>query len=197
MIVDHRWVIERGYSFVRLLRELVGLDYASVEGLDEHSEGTPENWAPIFEKSLGTWRLIVNSDGAVMAYWCFFFLSDSALERVRNGTFFDGELREDDVKRPSPGLSGAIYFPMLTTHPALRGDRALTKLLFLSMASALRELEADSIVLTEVHGNAFSASGAKTAIKFGLLNRGESLQGGKIYSGRPRLEKLRAIGSST
>ena len=47
------WVGESGHGYQRLLQELVGLDYASVAGLDQNSEGLPMQWAPIFEKKHG------------------------------------------------------------------------------------------------------------------------------------------------
>lgn len=62
-------VVGWGWDGERLLRELVDLDYLTTPLLDDATEGSPKQWAPVFSNHPDTWRLLVHGDKNIVAYW--------------------------------------------------------------------------------------------------------------------------------
>lgn len=56
-----------GGDYVSFLKEIIAFDERLIEGIAREHEGTPEQWAPIFEFSPYTWRLLVE-DGRIRGY---------------------------------------------------------------------------------------------------------------------------------
>ena len=61
-------------------------------------EGTPEDWARVFQDYPDTWRLILNKGGRILGYWHVAPLHDHYLEGVRTGSFKAGEVTKDKLK---------------------------------------------------------------------------------------------------
>ena len=60
-------------------------------------EGTPEDWARVFQDFPDTWRLVLNKDD-IVGYWHIAPLHDRHLDGVRAGTFKAGEVTKDKLK---------------------------------------------------------------------------------------------------
>jgi cbb3-type cytochrome oxidase subunit 3 len=182
-VEDDEWVDER-YDYERLLRELVGLDYASVPGLDQTSEGLPSQWAPLFEKSKGTWRVIINHDAMIVAYWSFFFPTDEVLDRLRKGRLFEGTLTVEDILHPTAPIERPILVSMLAIHPALGGDREIRSLLYASMVHAIDDLRLQGVFITDIYANAFTKKGKNIALRMGLQVQDTGEIGAPLLVGR-------------
>lgn len=194
---NYQWVEERSAddAYERLLRELVGLDYASVPGLNQATEGLPEQWAPIFAKSKTTWRLIVNADGMVVAYWSFFFVTDGVIEKLRDGSFLEGSLSPDQVLAPTIAMRRPAYVSMLTVHPVLERNNATLALLYESMLETVDTLKSEGIEITDVYASAFTDKGAFISADTGMARFAPLAKGPPLFIGawgpdmRERLQK--------
>ncbi len=162
------WVDERLYTYERLLQELVGLDYASVAGLDQESEGLPSQWAPLFEKSPSTWRVIIDREGQIVAYWSFFFLTEEVVTQLKLGKLREGTLRLADIVLPNEPLEAPILVSMVTIHPAFSGNNEIRYHLYQSMVDAIDDLLARGVKISDIYANAFSRHGRNIATKLGL-----------------------------
>jgi hypothetical protein len=143
-------------SYESFLRELVGLDYASVPDLNQENEGLPGQWAPIFKASPDTWRVLVYRDSVIVGYWSFFFVAPKFISDLSAGIKSEGEFDPSDFRAPTSGESGPIFVSMVALHPALTRmgsavRRRASRLLYSSMLSAIDELNDRGISPTDVY----------------------------------------------
>lgn len=182
-IADSVWIEERGYTYERLLQELVGIDYASITGLVETTEGTAVQWARIFEKSPSTWRLIVNSEKMVVAYWAFFFPDDDTIGAIESGTFLEGSLTETNVIGSTAPMTRPILVSMIATHPVFEGNGKLLNLLYTSITDAVDELAQEDVYITRIYSIAYSQKGENVSRALGLSPQGTDRSGYPLYVG--------------
>jgi hypothetical protein len=61
-------------------------------------EGTPEDWARVFEDYPDTWRIVLNKNDEILGYWHTAPLQDRYLDGVKAGAFKAGEVTADKLK---------------------------------------------------------------------------------------------------
>lgn len=181
-LVGYEWAEER-YSYEALLGQLVGLDYASTPNLSPEAEGTPKRWASIFQKSRDTWRLIVNKDGMIVAYWSFFFPIDDVIERIRTGTFLEGSLSADDVLATSGPMTRPIFISMVVSHPTVEGNGQVIELMYSSIAKAIDDLANRGVMVTTIYSNAFTKKGYNASLSLGLQPGITDSYGNTLFTG--------------
>lgn len=178
------WCLESGISAEQLLADLISLDYSSVPGLDGQSEGHVAQWAPVFEASPETWRLIV-SGHKIVAYWSFFSLAPALQEKLLAGELYDSEIVHDKIRTLRAPATHDLYIPMFGMHKWYKDQRRqIFRLLLKSFYDQVHALEAQGIQFQNVYANAFTEDGASLARSLGFEHVAYAKQGGDILGRR-------------
>ena len=106
----------------------------------------------------------------IVAYWSFFFPTDEIIDRISTGEFAEGSLTESDVLVVRGPMKRPIYVSMLTMHPAISNNNRVRHLLYHSMLTAIDDLKANEIDITDIYAHAFTAHGRNIARKMGLTD---------------------------
>lgn len=78
-------------TWTLFLEWLIALDYRCIPGLTEGTEGTAEQWVPLFQSYPSCWRVLTHND-LVVGYWHYLPLKKQHFELAMHG-----ELRESDL----------------------------------------------------------------------------------------------------
>lgn len=180
-VEDWSWCVEQGIDAHELLRQLIGLDYASVPGLDHASEGHVEQWAPVFEASPETWRIVVFGQRMIAGYWSFFSLSPELQAKMLKGELFDSQIVSGAIRRVDGPGRHDVYVPMFAVHRGFQDRRqSIFRKLIGSFYDQVIALEARGVVFGTIHANAFTSEGASIARTLGFAYTASAQQGGEI-----------------
>ncbi len=196
-IADSDWLVAHGLSYKALLHRLIyNIDYLALAGssLSELSEGTVQQWAPIFEKSPETWAMVVCDDRLIVGYWSFFSLSDELVGSLKERCLFDSEITETGIRCISEAGPHTVYFPMVAYHPDFQhAKHTIIRLLMQSLAKTLGQLVDENVQISEIYADCFSREGESMCRNFGMQEIGETLQNGKLYSGELNDKVMRKL----
>jgi hypothetical protein len=157
-VADIDDIIKWGWDGVRLLDELIKLDYKTMDGLTEVHEGQISQWAPVFMDHPDTWRLIINAPENIIGYWHYVPLFGQEYTLAMNGKLMDSEITTDKVKIfELPGWYN-IYFVSICILSQYRRTPAI-RLLFDSLISVVTNLASEGVMIKEILANAYTDSG--------------------------------------
>lgn len=181
-IEGSNWLLEKGLTYEALLRRLIGLDYMTLDGLNERSEGTVHQWAPVFAKSPESWKLVVFGDSLIVGYWAFFALSDSLMTKLRSGVMFDSEITDRDVVRIESHQTYDVYFSMITRQPDFGScGCSIYNLLLQSLLKTFEGLKLSGVEIRNIYTNGFTSDGQTLCRQLSMTAISDALQGGQIF----------------
>ncbi|AOW14383.1 hypothetical protein LPB72_03420 [Hydrogenophaga crassostreae] len=152
-----------------LLAQLVDIDFDLVPNMSTLEEGTIEQWAPIFQASPSTWKLLTHGN-KIVGYWHYLNLKDEYFDLVKIGQLRDSQITPEMLDHPTflePGKSFKLYMVMIGIHSTHRFMGAGGKLI----NSFLMELErtaSQGILFSEFATVAHTHSGEALCRDFGM-----------------------------
>ena len=166
-VAGHDFVVERfNRDYVEFQKYLIEMDLDTIGGLSPEYEGTPEQWAPIFESSPDTWRLLILGE-EIVGYWHFMCLKDPYFSSLKNGTMIDAELRADMLDFPVTLGHYKAYFNIITLRASEQNSRAFSVLLK-SLEDVILGFARDSIFFSDICATAFSFKGKRLCEHIGM-----------------------------
>lgn len=179
------WLLERKLSYIDLLKRLIAIDVASIENLDfdDPAEGTATQWAPVFEYSKNTWRLIVYNGMNIAAYWQAVSLKLSTVQRLKQGTLKDSRILIKDIRQLDEAGDHYLYLIYIGKHPDYEKQFGvlLFNMLMQSIANFCRELEERQVSVKEVFANGQTKEGIMLCHHMNMKEIGTLSQGGPLF----------------
>jgi len=123
-------------------------------------EGTPEDWARVFEDYPDTWRLVLNKDDAILGYWHIAPLQDRHLDGVRAGTFKAGEVTCDKLNlfHMFPGTYDVFFVIVVLRSDYRIGDtRSKNAAVVDTISDARRNPQVSTREINDVHRTLFDS----------------------------------------
>jgi glycosyltransferase involved in cell wall biosynthesis len=174
-------ILEWGWDSDRLVEEITGLDYATMEGLTQSAAGTPIQWRAIFEDHPDSWRILSTATPSVVGYWHFVALFKDDFQRALEGQLLDKDIAADRVQSfELPGVYN-IYFAGLAIHPSQRSHLSLNALVS-SFFEVLQSLANNGIFFEKLCANAFTSYGRSICETLNFTRAGSGVSGGHIYA---------------
>ena len=174
-------IVGWGWDGIKLLEELIALDYSTTEALTHLHEGDPQQWGPIFMDHPDTWRMLFSEAKKIVGYWHMAPLFEDDYVLAKSGTLLDSEITSDRVQHfELPGHYNT-YLVQVCMSPAFRGNRN-TPLLFETFFEVLDELSKNGVFIKEVTANALTKTGVSLCKTFYMSPVCEHSQGGIIYT---------------
>jgi DNA-binding winged helix-turn-helix (wHTH) protein len=156
-----------GLSTETVLRALVQMDYESLAGLDETSEGTHNQWVQIANNNPDGYAFLLNALSEIIGYWHFEPVDAAVYEHLVSGDFEDSDLTVDKVQcLTAPGEYDA-YFIIFAVKKLCRGFRA-NRLLYDAFLHRVEELHESGIVIRRICANAFTPEGVALCRSVGM-----------------------------
>jgi hypothetical protein len=197
-LADLRGLIASGWTMESIMESTIKLDYDTVAGLDETSEGNLDQWVTLAESNPDTHALVINSQDEIVGYWHFEALQNDLFEKALRGELEDGEITVDKVRFfCSPGVYNLyfIIFCVTKLHRSFRVSRMLIE----SLLSRLEEFAEEGILVHRICANAFTKEGIGLCRSLGMQYLRPHHRQGEIYyldvrdspliKSRPRLSK--------
>lgn len=208
-IGNHDDIARWGGKFVDLLQQLVKLDIDEVPTIDvkpRHplrrlhfesrrllqrlglhasdpgDEGTPEQWALIFERHPQTWRLILDRDDNIIAYWHVAPLNDHDYRNLLAGRFKAGMVTYDKLTLFESKSGIYNLFFVITVIAERHRTNAVRRQLFYSFFEVLDRLAAaeQPVFIAEVAADVWTDEGIKLAEGFGMRRVGHRADNPKV-----------------
>jgi len=172
-----RW----GWNGIRLLEELIRLDYETTDGLISTHEGDPEQWGPVFMTHPDTWRLLTVGPESIVGYWHWAPLFSSEYALAKSGALLDSMITVNTVQFfELPGIYD-LYFVQICMLPEYRRPHALQRL-FDTVFELLEALSQNSIYAREITANAYTRAGEALCRSLGMRHVCSHQERGEIYS---------------
>lgn len=162
-------VVENGLDLHDLLDRLIEIDTQILPHVRGPEVGTAEQWLPIFQESLSTWR-ILTCGSEVVGYWHYLCLTREAFDLAIDGRLRDGEIAPSMVEFPLPLDSGQTYrmyivmFGVDPSHERPIADMTLLR----DFVSEMQAAAEAGIFFSEVCTVAFSAKSAFLCRQIGM-----------------------------
>lgn len=181
----------RGYEYLgaagideeELLERLIEIDAALVPRLTYLDEGSVAQWAPIFQSSPFTWRLLTWGD-QVVGYWHYVFLRDQYFERVKQGKLRDSEIETSMLEFPSlvdKTKNYKMYIIMIGIHGSHQHLGPGSKLVR-SFVNEIERSAANGLFVSDFVAVAYTPQGLTLCNDFGMtpIGRHESAKAGEL-----------------
>lgn len=153
-------------DYVKFLEKIIELDEETIIGIRKEHEGTPEQWAPIFQTSPYTWKVLISS-GEIVGYWQFVCLKDEYFRMVAEGELVDSEITVDMLDYPVVDGNYNAYFCVLTMKSSFRGHDA-TKILNESLKKCIFNFTKNGILFKAFYATAFTPEGKRMCELLGM-----------------------------
>jgi hypothetical protein len=168
------------WTFEKLLKEFIDLDYSTLGQVLAVDEGTVEQWAPIFEKRPHTWRLLYDEPQTIAGYWHFAPLIPDDFAKAVQGQLRDGDIKSGRIPDAIAGVYD-VYFVQICLRPVYRMNLKILVQLFRSVFDALTELARSEVFVREVCANGYSEDGQSVCRSFGMTEVGPHVEHGIIF----------------
>jgi hypothetical protein len=167
-------------DYTLFLKDLIALDQATIDGAVGEHEGTPDQWAPIFQNNPDTWKLLVRGD-EIVGYWQFHCLKKEAYDLVARGQITDAEISIDMIAYPELEGKYFAHLPVITTLKEIRGIKTI-KLITDSLCASIRQFASDNVFFESFAAVAFTEPGQHLCEGLGLRYKMDHPRGhaGKI-----------------
>jgi len=182
MVAGIKEVLDWGWDGIRLLDELIRLDYETVKDLVPAHEGYSRQWAPIFVNYPDTWRMLIGGPRRIVGYWHFVPLSSEDYKAAKEGTLLDSEITADRVQFHEPSGWYNIYFAQICMLRQYRTPRNVY-LLLETIFRVLNDFAAKGMFAREICVNAYTDVGRALCRIFGLHYVREHNEHGSIHVG--------------
>jgi hypothetical protein len=159
-----------------------GLERLGLRGKDPGDEGTPEQWAVIFEHHPQTWRMVLDKNDDIIAYWHVAPLKAEDYAELIAGRFKAGMVTFDRLTLfENKGGYYNLFFVITVVNNAHR-NAALYRQLFFSFFDVLEKLAVAEppVFITEVAADVWTPEGIKLAEGFGMKRVGRRADDAKI-----------------
>jgi hypothetical protein len=175
--VKPRNPLRRLYLESRRMLERFGF-YAS----DPGDEGTPEQWALIFERHPQTWRMILDRNDDIIAYWHVAPLNDQDYRKLLAGRFKAGMVTYDKLTLFESKSGIYNLFFVITVIAERHRTNAVRRQLFYSFFDVLDKLAGaeQPVFISEVAADVWTDEGIKLAEGFGMRRVGRRADNRKI-----------------
>lgn len=151
-------ITDWGWKPEEIVKALIGLDYETMNGIDELHVGTHEQWIPIYKSYPDLWVLLTDAPKSIVGYWHYIALSEAEFETAINGKLHDNMIRLENIIFPSLPGEYDIYFSCIALLKKYRDIKGF-KLLFESFISKLDELASYNVFIRRICANAFTEEG--------------------------------------
>lgn len=174
-----------GKSYLKMLREIVSLDYETIgydgNGPEADYEGKPEMWAEVFRRYSSCWRNLVQGD-EIVGNWHYIPLARETFEMAKRGEYVESKTlcyELDTIDFPDEDY--LIYFTALVAREGFReGEMFLD--FFNSIFWSMLEMAKKKIFISEVVSYAWTPESRKICSKrLNMENIGDVVVGGKSY----------------
>lgn len=158
------------------------LERLGLRSKDPGDEGTPEQWAVIFEHHPQTWRMVLDKNDDIVAYWHVAPLKTEDYDKLIAGRFKAGMVTYDRLTLfENKGGHYNLFFVITVVNNAHR-NAALYRQLFFSFFDVLEKLAAAEppVFVTEVAADVWTPEGIKLAEGFGMRRVGQRADDAKI-----------------
>jgi hypothetical protein len=158
------------------------LEWLGLRSKDPGDEGTAEQWAVIFEHHPQTWRMVLDKNDDIIAYWHVAPLKAEDYGRLIAGRFKAGMVTYDRLTLfENKGGHYNLFFVITVVNNAHR-NAALYRQLFFSFFDVLEKLAAAEppVFITEVAADVWTPEGIKLAEGFGMKRVGRRADDAKI-----------------
>lgn len=167
-----------------LLARLIGLDHATIPDLSDVSEGSVDQWAPVFRADTNAWRLATYKKKLILGYFSAFSLTDTAFAAVLRGEVADSELTVGNL-RPldKPGRYKLYVCTLVALSDLDRAGTRVRDLVVRGFFSHLKNLAKQGIIIDEVCTCVFSEQGKVLTERLGMheVREVSPKQGGILF----------------
>jgi hypothetical protein len=174
-------VLEWGWTPLKLVDELIALDYDTLADLIGSHEGTAVQWVPIFMEHPQTWRILFDYPRHVIGYWHYVPLFPEDYTLALDGRLLDSSITADRVEYIELPGRYRMYFVQVCLRPRFRFPRT-TRLLFASVFDVLLELAREGVFVEDVCANAYTETGRALCRTFHLERRGPHIERGVLFA---------------
>lgn len=161
---------EYGNDYEKLLEVLISLDESTIVGINVEHEGTPDQWAPIFQSSPYTWRLMLCGD-EIIGYWQFMCIKKEYYEGISSGSIVDSEIRADMMDVPVMPDKYFGYFCVIAIKSLYQGGEAFS-LINKSLTARIADFSRHGILFEKFFATAFTFEGIRMCERFGMTRKG-------------------------
>ena len=205
----HEDIVRWRRDWVELLRQLVKLDVDEVPTIDARprhpvqrlrfetrrllerlglrapdpgDEGSPEQWALIFERHPQTWRLILDRDDEIVAYWHVAPLKNDDYRKLIAGGFKAGMVSYEKLTLFEKKAGIYNLFFVITVVEQQHRTAVVHRYLFFSFFEVLHKLATaeEPVFIAEVAADVWTDEGIKLAEGFGMKRVGRRTDDPKI-----------------
>jgi len=155
-----------GGDYEEFLKEILALDKLAIPNVNFEHIGSAEQWAPIFQQTPYTWRLLV-SGNEIVGYWQFLCLTDKAFRAALDGHLLDHRVDFDVIDFPLVSGRYKAYLPMITVKPQYRGVETVN-LLLSSLGRTFQSMAASGVFLEDFCATAFTFEGRRLCQLIGM-----------------------------
>jgi len=152
-----------GGNYLNFLEHIIALDEEAIVGINKEHEGTPEQWAPIFQESPYTWKLIVLGD-EVVGYWQFMCLKPEYYQKVVSGEIIDSEVSVEMMEYPVVAGRYNVFFCVLAIKRAFQGTQAHA-LIEKSLVGCIRDFTSHGVFFENMYSCGFTHEGIRMCQK--------------------------------
>jgi hypothetical protein len=171
-----------GWTARKVLDRMGDLDRKLYDGLTEETEGTTEQWLPMYTQLPDTWRALVADEKTLIGYWNTAVFNSEFYSAVRAGLLMEGDLKmEYYALLDMPGIYN-LYFVSICLDPDYR-ERVAQLMLLESFLCVINRLSLNDVFFDEVITNAYSPEGLRLSKHVGLRYLCQHSNGGEIYVG--------------
>jgi hypothetical protein len=169
-----------GWTPDATIRRLIEIDYATLAGLDEVSEGSLAQWTDVLKNNPEGYSFVLNPSRELVGYWHFEAIQEDLFERAMSGCMEEEEITLDKLRLLClPGLYD-IYFIIVSVLPRYRGYR-INRILLDSWLDRLSQFAESGIFIRSLCANAFTPEGVALCRSIGMQRRLKHVRNGEIY----------------
>jgi hypothetical protein len=169
------------FSIEELADKLISMDLEMIDDIDEDHEGSPSFWIPFLVNNPETWKIILDKNNEIVAYWHFIPLFEDNFNLALEGKLIDTDFKIDMVPVMILGVYD-IYFVTIVLKD-LHSRSTIFKLLLDSLAKSLEDLATNGVYIEKICTLAYTPDGESLSKSIGLKYTVDSEYHGKIYSG--------------
>jgi hypothetical protein len=153
---------------------------------DPGDEGTVTTWAPIFEEHPGTWRMLLDNEENILAYWHVAPLQDEHYAALKVGKLKAGHVRRE-ILTPFDHEGGIynVFFVIAGRNPGPDEPfkRQISYAIAHSYFDALEALAENEVFVREITADVWTPMGRSLANRYGMRKIGHRDRNVAIYSG--------------
>lgn len=173
---------QNGWTSQRLVGTFLRIDKDVVQDLSAEDEGTVAQWAPRVRIYPDFYRVVLDQQGEIVAYWHFVPLNERDYLKAEAGKLRERDIDWNMVCPMNTKGDYRLYFVAIMVTNTWQASSAFD-LLFDSFLQDVTEYASDGKMIRAVCTNALNSTGVRMCRYLGLHRRGPHVNRGMIYSG--------------